>query len=88
MHLIKGQIIGKYKLARITPTPDVTAVCTEYISNVSNSFISQNWSIGCNYGTSYYTYYPVMYGWSTGTGQGPTIRSNNQLNAHCGTTPP
>ena len=138
MHLISGRIVGKYKLSKITATPAVTAVYTEYISDLSkqngnypfcwetsqtcsgpfgdqymatqmwhssysgprgyggwaydgpspNSFISQNWSIGCNYGTGYYTYYPVMYGWATNVGQGPTIRSDNQLNAHCGTTPP
>jgi hypothetical protein len=53
------------------------------------SEISRNWDIGCNYGTGSYTYYPVMYGAALNIGQGPTIRSANQINtANCGTTPP
>jgi hypothetical protein len=49
--------------------------------------VSDNWSIGCNNGHGYYDYYPVMYGDNAYVGQGPTIRSANQLNhVDCGPT--
>lgn len=49
--------------------------------------VSDNWTIGCNRGHGYYDYYPVMYGDNTFAGQGPTIRSANQLNhVNCGPT--
>lgn len=139
MHLIKGQFARPYTPGRGTATPEASAVCTEYISNVSkqngrhpfkwetqqtctgpfgdqymatqmlrssyrgyigyggwaysrhssSSFISENWSIGCNYGKGEYNYFPQMYGWSVGTGQGPAIRSDNEIDgAHCGPNPP
>ena len=139
MQLIKGRIVGKYKLSEIKHAARLAAaniVCTEYISDVSkvtgahpftwetqqtctgpyyqqrmhtqmwrssysgprgygqwaatawsgNGFISKNWTETCNYGTGLYTYYPVMYGEyrNGGGGVGPTIRSDNQLDAHCG----
>jgi hypothetical protein len=60
-----------------------------YSPHTSNGFTSENWSIGCNYGKGEYNYYPVMYGWTVGLGQGPTIRSDNTLdNDHCGPNPP
>ena len=139
VHVIKGQIVGTYKLSEITASPDAPANCTEYISNVSkengdhpfkwetaqfcsgafgdqymatqmtrsswdgpraygsqsfspitsNSSTSVHWSLGCNYGTGEYDYFPEMYGWNSGSGQGPTIRSDNTLDDdHCGTNPP
>jgi hypothetical protein len=143
MHLIKGRIVGKYKLSKIsaapTVTPDVAVSCTEEISNVtkasgnhpfywstsqtcrgafgdqyvatqmwrssysgprgygswaysahsSGTFISQNWTISCNWEHGKYNYYPVMYGWATAAGQGPTIRSDNTLdNTDCGPSSP
>ena len=53
------------------------------------NFVSQNWSIACNYGTGMYNYYPVMYGYASNLGDGPTIRSDNELDGdHCGANPP
>jgi hypothetical protein len=138
VHVLKGQIVGTYKLSEITAIPAAAALCTEYISDVSKangnqpfkwetaqvctgsfgdqymattmmrssysgpraygskrfsdttskSTINVNWSLACHYGTGEYNYFPEMYGYATGAGQGPTIRSDNTLeDAHCGTTP-
>ncbi len=60
-----------------------------YSPHSSNNLIVQHWSIGCNYGMGQYNYFPVMYGWAVGAGQGPTIRSENAIDdAHCGANPP
>lgn len=54
----------------------------------SNSFIDYGWSTDCNDGGGTYTYYPVMQGYASGIGWGPTTRSNNDLRKGCGTTSP
>lgn len=54
-----------------------------------DEYINEYWGINCNAGHGYYDYYPVMRGYASGIGSGPTLRSNNQLNQkNCGTGPP
>ncbi|MBB5122084.1 hypothetical protein AF335_08580 [Streptomyces eurocidicus] len=54
----------------------------------SNNFIDFGWSSDCNDGGGTYTYYPVMQGYASGIGWGPTTRSNNDLRKGCGTRAP
>lgn len=54
----------------------------------ANSFIDYGWSTDCNDGGGTYTYYPVMKGYASGIGTGPTTRSNNDLRKGCGTRSP
>lgn len=146
-HVTKGKLVGRYTLANAQSnvvaaqavTPDVTASCTEYISDLTidaevfhwtasqtcygefgaqdyktqlwrsswsgprgytswaydpssglsfQSYISAEWGTPCDTSGGYYDYYPVMQGYASNIGSGPTIRSENQLDLYCGTTAP
>jgi hypothetical protein len=146
-HVTKGKLVGSYKAVNAQPnadgtqavTPDVTASCTEYISDLSidadvfhwyasqtcygafgeqeyktqlwrsswsgprgytswgydpgggslssQSTIGEEWGTPCDTSGGYYDYYPVISGYATNIGTGPTVRSENQLDLYCGTAP-
>ncbi|MFH0520963.1 hypothetical protein ACHBTE_27765 [Streptomyces sp. M41] len=56
--------------------------------STTNQFIDYGWSSDCNDGGGTYTYYPVMKGYASGIGWGPTTRSDNELRKGCGTREP
>ncbi|MFE7774478.1 hypothetical protein ACFU5O_11340 [Streptomyces sp. NPDC057445] len=56
--------------------------------STTNNFIDYGWSSDCNDGGGTYTYYPVMKGYASGIGWGPTTRSDNELRKGCGTRQP
>lgn len=56
--------------------------------STTNSFIDYGWSSDCNDGGGTYTYYPVMKGYASGIGWGPTTRADNELRKGCGTREP
>ncbi|MFJ4013876.1 hypothetical protein [Streptomyces sp. NPDC090026] len=56
--------------------------------STTGNFIDYGWSVDCNDGGGTYTYYPVMKGYASGIGWGPTTRSDNELRKSCGTNAP
>jgi hypothetical protein len=56
--------------------------------STTSSFIDYGWSVDCNDGGGTYTYYPVMKGYASGIGWGPTTRADNELRKGCGTNAP
>ncbi len=42
------------------------------------------WNVYCNNGKGYYDYYPVVQGYASRLGWGPTVRTSNSLHYDCG----